>query len=679
MTADLFLTFVDHHRLGEISHRFAYRTISSLVELRGSCGAVPHSKRNQTVVFNRWGVFSIWNSDFFPGAKGSILQRLECYLQQWGVRTDWQRVELLTSPRFLGYAFNPVSFFLCYENDRETPSLCVAQVNNTFGETHLYFGEPLSSGTGGKAVTFRAKKEFHVSPFYDRNGEYEFQIKRSVKKVSVRVNLLRDRKIVFTSGIKGNPQEMVTRRIEQWFYGAFYGWMTFPRIVWQAALLRFQKQLSTFQKPIPNSPATIGMRKPSFLEQAALRVVTKYLRKLRVGGLRIILPSNTEIEFGQSNSALMGVIKVRDWSFFTRVLFGGDVAFGECYTESIWVSDNLLAVLEVFCRNADFFNDREIVFTKIVQRINSLLHRTRRNSKAGSKNNIASHYDLGNDLFDKFLDQRLVYSCGVYRSAEESLEQAQLNKLHQMIRKADIRADHHVLEIGTGWGAFAVEAARTTGCKVTTVTLSEQQYKFATKLAEESGLSDQITVLLQDYRDVEGKYDRIVSIEMLEAVGHEQLGLFFAACNGLLAPDGIIALQFITVPDSKYEEYRRSCDWIQKYIFPGGLCPSLTAVCNAVASSGQLIIENVENIGPSYARTLSEWRSRFKAKSTELAALGFDDYFQRLWEYYLCYCEAGFANRVLGTLQIVLTRPSNFNLEGCPGYPSRTATRLPTS
>ena len=177
MTADIFLTFVDHYRLGNKAHRFAYRTISSLIELKGNGGStIPESER-QAVSYNRWRAFSVWDSDFFPGADGSIVQRLEHYLRRWGKRTDWQRVELLTTPRFLGYAFNPVSFFFCYEQDRDTPSLCVAQVNNTFGETHLYFGEPLAFETGGRAATFRSKKEFHVSPFYDRNGEYEFQIK----------------------------------------------------------------------------------------------------------------------------------------------------------------------------------------------------------------------------------------------------------------------------------------------------------------------------------------------------------------------------------------------------------------------------------------------------------------------------------------------------------------------
>ena len=238
-----------------------------------------------------------------------------------------------------------------------------------------------------------------------------------------------------------------------------------------------------------------------------------------------------------------------------------------------------------------------------------------------------------------------------------------------MVKKARIEANHHLLEIGGGWGAFAIEAVKQTGCRVTTITLSEQQLAYMKQQVEQAGLTDRIDVRLCDYREIEGKFDRIVSIEMLEAVGHENLGTFFSTCDRLLNPNGVMALQFITVPDQNYAAYRRSCDWIQKYIFPGGHCPSLTAVCNAATKHSPFVVEELENIGPSYARTLREWRQRFFEKTAELSSLGYDERFQRMWEYYLVYCETGFAGRQLGTLQLVLTRPNNTQLGSCPGYP----------
>ena len=666
MSVSLFLTDVDHCRIAPKVHKFSYRTLSVLIDLTG---LVPEQAQIGSLSYNRRGLFSIWDKDFLPGATGSIREKLRQYLTRYDKDKNWTRIELLTGPRFLGFVFSPVSFFLCYENDRLVPALCVAQVNNTFGETHLYVAEPDPSNSDRRVAKFITAKDFHVSPFLDRKGDYEFYVERSGEKVDVRVNLIRDGEMVFTSGVMGNPSPAVTpSRLRTFLWGVRYGWLTLPRIVWQAFLLRFLKGLPVFKKPIPTSKATIGKRTATWTERLALRFVVGYLARLKEGALQLVLPSGEVLRFGEVGAEATARITIVDWSFFPRVLFGGDVAFGECYTDGLWESEDLLQVLCVFAENTKHFDDRDIPFTKLLQRLNAFIQRRRANSKTGSRVNIAAHYDLGNELFRRFLDGRLVYSCAVFEAPEETLEQAQLNKLNRMIQKADILPGHHVLEIGTGWGAFAVEAVKATGCRVTTITLSEEQRQHAQQLVDSEGLSDRIQVLLCDYRDIEGQFDRIVSIEMLEAVGHEQLGLFFEICNRLLLPDGVVALQFITVPDSNYDKYRRSCDWIQKYVFPGGHCPSLTAVCNATANHSPFLIEHIENIGPSYARTLNEWRVRFRRCSDELLTLGYDARFQRMWEYYLSYCEAGFANRILGTLQVVLTRPNNREMGLCPGY-----------
>ncbi len=670
MSISLFLTDVDHCRAAPKVHRFLYRSLSAHCDLN----KLMDRSKGRFIAYNRHAIFSIWDRDYLPGKHGTIRERLLAYLAQHGKPTEWERIELITSPRFLGYVFNPVSFYLCYRAGAKHPELCVAEVNNTFGETHLYLAEPDAENHSRRVAKFVTPKDFHVSPFYDRKGDYVFYVQRDADQIDIRVNLLKEGKTTFTSGVRGSIGSSTTPSpLRAIYWGLRYGWLTLPRIAWQAAILHYRKGLPVFSKPIPTSPATIGKRKPSYFERFSQTLMVRYLSRIRRGRLVIELPSNEKLFFGEAESNLTGEhlcgkLKVCDWSFFPRILLGGDVAFGECYTEGLCDSENLTVLLGVFAENVEFFNDRDIPFTKLFQRLNAIIHRRRANSKTGSQQNIPAHYDLGNELFSRFLDGRLVYSCAVFSKPEETLEEAQLNKLRAMISKVNLQPHHHLLEIGSGWGAFAIQAAKEVGCRVTTITLSEEQRHHTQQQVDAEGLSDRIQVRLCDYRDLEGQFDRIVSIEMLEAVGHEHLGAFFQICDRLLKPDGIVALQFITVPDSRYEAYRKSCDWIQKYVFPGGLCPSLTAVCGALTAHSPFVVEHLENIGPSYARTLQEWRVRFRSSSKELLALGYDRRFQRMWEYYLAYCEAGFASRTLGTLQMVLTRPNNSALGNCPGY-----------
>ena len=680
MTISLFVSKVDHCRIGPQVHRFGYLNLSALVDLDD----LQDLSRPEVSAFGRWfsynrfGVFSIRDSDYLPGKPGSIKERLLAHLQEFSGKTSsmltppggWGRIELLTSPRFFGYVFNPVNFYLCYLPGAEQPEACLAEVNNTFGETHLYLGEPVEGRAAAGVRRFRTKKEFHVSPFYDRSGDYSFTVRRKGERIDVRVNLIRQEKIVFTSGMKGRALPLEPAALWRHLLSGFrYGWLTLPRIILQAGILRFKKGLPVYSKPIPQSAQTIGKRKPTRFERLSQKLLCRYLERLTLGRLLIELPSGAELVFGPEGQQQPVRIIVHDWSFFSRVLLGGDVAFGECYSDKIWSTDELQAVLTIFLNNVNELNDRKIPFTALRQKLNAIWHRRRANTKPGSAKNIPAHYDLGNELFSRFLDGRLVYSCAAFQEPGESLEQAQLNKLRSMIKKARIEAKHHLLEIGGGWGAFAIEAVKQTGCRVTTITLSEQQLAYMKQQVEQAGLTDRIDVRLCDYREIEGKFDRIVSIEMLEAVGHENLGTFFSTCDRLLNPNGVMALQFITVPDQNYAAYRRSCDWIQKYIFPGGHCPSLTAVCNAATKHSPFVVEELENIGPSYARTLREWRKRFFEKTAELSSLGYDERFQRMWEYYLVYCETGFAGRQLGTLQLVLTRPNNTQLGNCPGYP----------
>jgi len=290
---------------------------------------------------------------------------------------------------------------------------------------------------------------------------------------------------------------------------------------------------------------------------------------------------------------------------------------------------------------------------------NYRLHRARPNTLSGSRRNITAHYDLSADFYRTFLDESMTYSCGLFRRHGDSLEEAQANKIRSVIEKARIDAHDHVLEIGCGWGGFAIETVKATGCRLTGITISREQYAYALDRVRRAGLEGRIEILLEDYRTVQGFYDKIVSIEMLEAVGHEHLGTFFERCERLLKPDGLIVIQVITIPDQRYDSHRGKPNWIQKHIFPGGVLPSLTAICRAMTADSSLIVDDLENIGIHYARTLRLWRERFMQAGKELERQGISRSMQRTWIYYFAICEAQFEKRVLNDLQMVLTREGN--------------------
>jgi cyclopropane-fatty-acyl-phospholipid synthase len=399
----------------------------------------------------------------------------------------------------------------------------------------------------------------------------------------------------------------------------------------------------------------------SWLERAAAGVVFGCLSRLERGRLELRLPDGSGRTFGPGGGP-EARLDARSWRFFTRVLSGGDVGFGEAYTAGDFETPDLTALIRLMIENADALADRYARFAWLGRAADRVAHLLRANTPRNAKSNIGAHYDLGNDMFRLFLDPSLTYSCAYFETPEQSLEDAQRAKRSAVIRKARIEPHHHILEVGSGWGAFAVQAAKETGCRVTTITLSEEQLAHARELVRREGLEDRVKVELCDYRSVKGSFDRIVSIEMIEAVGHEYLGDYFAALDRVLKPEGLVVLQAITIPDHKYETFRKGCDWIQKHIFPGSVIPSLTALSEAMTRRSRFMIEHLENIGVHYAPTLKLWREKFLGARATLEGLGYGREFQRAWEYYFCYSEAGFATRTLGDLQLVLTRPNNRSL-----------------
>ncbi|HPI92511.1 MAG TPA: cyclopropane-fatty-acyl-phospholipid synthase family protein [Deltaproteobacteria bacterium] len=404
---------------------------------------------------------------------------------------------------------------------------------------------------------------------------------------------------------------------------------------------------------------------PAPLQYLFARAIEALLSRIERGRLRIILPNGTKRVFGPGAApGREAGIRVNDNAFFSRIALHGEIGLGESYVEGLWDSEDLPGALEVLIDNRHALRDGNIALSVLSRARNFRLHCSRPNTLCGSRANIEAHYDLSADFYRTFLDETMTYSCGIFRSPADTLEQAQRNKMHAVMGKARIGRDDHVLEIGCGWGGLAIEAVRTLGCSWTGITISRAQYDHARAWVKRKGLEDRIEILLEDYRTVRGTYDRIVSIEMLEAVGHEYLGEFFSCCDSLLKPDGIAVLQVITIPDSRYDLHRSRPNWIQKHIFPGGMLPSLTAMCTAMTARSGLLVESVENIGNHYAQTLKNWRERFSRAGKRLMLLGFDEAFQRKWIYYLSICEAQFRLRVLGDLQLVLTREGNRDLRG---------------
>jgi len=400
------------------------------------------------------------------------------------------------------------------------------------------------------------------------------------------------------------------------------------------------------------------------LNTFAFKLFFNFLSKASFWGwICIHLPEESEPKiFGEKESKRGVTIKVKNTKeFIWRCVTQADVGLAESYIAGDYECEDITMLLKIFIANRYNMNGLDTSSAWISHILDRLSHLRRANTIEGARKNIEKHYDLGNDMFELFLDPSMTYSCGIFNSEKESLEEAQMNKIREIIRKADIQKSDHVLEIGSGWGALSIEAVKLTGCRVTTLTLSSQQKEYVDDLIQKLGLDDRIEVKLMDYRDLNGKFDKIVSVEMLEAVGHEFLPIYFESAWNLLNPGGKMVFQVITTPNKSYEDYRRGCDFIQKHIFPGSICPSVNAMLSAIEEKTNFVVEEMQNIGYHYSRTLREWRNNFMMNRHKLLSLGYDMDFLRKWEYYFCYCEAGFEMQYLGNYQIVLSYPKYMN------------------
>jgi len=397
--------------------------------------------------------------------------------------------------------------------------------------------------------------------------------------------------------------------------------------------------------------------KTRLLHSWSRSVVLRMLIGLKYGRLIVREGSHTMV-FGLDDR-LTTTVQVHDPSFYVRVLTAGSIGAGEAYVDGLWDADDLTSVVRILVVNQDVLNQLEQKVSWLLTPINRLRHSFNGNSRSGSKKNILAHYDLGNDMYRSFLDPTMMYSAAVYPDANSSLEQASQYKLDLVCRKINLQPEDRVIEIGTGWGGFAIHAALNYGCHVTTTTISDAQYEEAQKRVDDLKLGDRITLLKKDYRDLKGSFDKLVSIEMIEAVGHRHLPGFIDTCSRLLKADGVMFIQAITIKEQLYRSYLNGVDFIQRHIFPGGCLLSNQRLVSLIGENSDMVVRTIDDFGFDYARTLRDWRSRFSDAFRSLQKRGYDERFRRLWDFYFCYCEGGFLERSVSVVQLTATKPHN--------------------
>jgi len=412
---------------------------------------------------------------------------------------------------------------------------------------------------------------------------------------------------------------------------------------------------------IPDQNKTIqDNNSTSWLDQFCMSVLLKKLDNIKIGFLQLYT-DDMVYEFGKVDCAsnIHAVIRVQDMRAFRAIIFGGEPAAGKTYIDGWWASDDLIEVLRIFTVNRNTLFGFKHGVASFSRHLNRIINTILRNTIKGSKRNIKAHYDIGNDLYQLFLDENMMYSSAYFRSPDEDLASASEYKLKLICEKLDLKSSDRVIEIGSGWGGFAIYAAQHYGCHITTTTISDEQYIHALTSVKQLGLTDKISVIKKDYRTLSGSYDKLVSIEMIESVGYQYMNDYFKTCCNLLKPSGAMLIQSITMSDYLFKHYLNSTDFIRKYVFPGGCLTSMNSMLDAAAKHTDLTLYHSESFAASYARTLKLWHQNFNQNKDKVTELGYSSTFIRLWEYYMKYCQAGFENRVIDVHHLVFKRPEN--------------------
>jgi len=674
-----------HARRTPAEHVFRYPVCFYAIDL----DEIPElDRRLRLFSYNKPGVVTLRDSDHLGDPERPVAENIRAHLEERGIAAADARITMLTNLRVAGYVFNPVTFFYVHGPGGELRCI-LAEVSNTFGERLPYLltdAERIEPLNGEHA--FRHDKRMHVSPFFPMDQEYIFRMGEPGETLDIRMDVLQDGERPFWAQLTGTRQHLDDRALARAL--ARYPLMPLQVIslIHVEALRLWRKRVPFHRKPkfvpsegsvttAPDAAGAGGVARDRGLRpipEAGRSPFTPVAKALAMRGLRnpsggwfeLAMPDGSVHRMGSpANGPRFARVTVTGKDFFRRIARRGRVGFGEAYQAGDWTADDLPAFLEILALTAEDVRRRppaSLVPAAIAKRPRlpnpADLVRARRD--------VRYHYDLGNDLYEAFLDPSMTYSCAYFEHEGQSLEDAQQAKYRRLCEKLRIGPEHHVLEVGCGWGGFAMHAARERGCRVTGITLSTEQAAEARRRVDEAGLSDRIDIVICDYRQMQGAYDRIVSIEMIEAVGYDGLTTYFANLDRLLAPGGVIGIQAITVPDQRLERYRRGTDWIREYIFPGAFCPPLASMVDAMRTSSELQVEGIENIGIHYADTLRLWRERFMGNADRVRELGFTDEFIRTWEFYLAFCEAGFRTRALGDLQMVISRPYNAALPTTP-------------
>ncbi|MEV5966272.1 DUF1365 family protein [Kribbella sp. NPDC051952] len=612
--------FVRHGRSIPIRHGFQHRVYQWLVDL-DDMPRLPWYLRPL-------GGFDV--RDHLGGHGPTIKAGLRRYLASHGIEYDG-RVLMLANARVLGHVFDPITVFWCVDSP-----YVVAEVHNTYGERHAYLLTPEADGSAKTA------KKFYVSPFNDVSGSYRLKFELDRERVRVQVSLSRGQRTVFGASFDGVPRPATRRAV----LAAAVRMPLMPQRV--SALIRLHG-LWLWARRLP------VVKRP---EQKSLRgritglIVNRILNRVPV---RALYPDGTVLGGGGPDAPAVRI--ARPESLYARLGQNPKIGLGEGYTAGDWEpaeGSDLGELLTPFAaRLTELVPPSLVRFRRLVdQGIPSRL----RNTPNGARSNISAHYDLSNGLFAAFLDPGMSYSAALFDSPQQSLEEAQRNKVERILDQARVGPGSRVLEIGIGWGTLAIAAARR-GAHVTGITLSREQLTLARERVADAGLTDLVDLHLQDYRELTGSYDAIVSVEMVEAVGEEFWPEYFRTLDRVLAPGGSVALQAILMEHDRMLATRRSYSWIQKYIFPGGLIPSRTAIDETLARHTGLVVQGDHRFGQDYAETLRRWRRQFDVNWPAIRAQGFDEAFRRTWEFYLAYSEAGFASGYLDVGQLVLRRP----------------------
>ncbi|MCS6892976.1 MAG: DUF1365 family protein [Deltaproteobacteria bacterium] len=635
-----------HERFKPVHNRFHYSHDYLMFELHN----FDSLRKLRFFSVNKFNLMSIVDTDYFFGLKKSILHQLKEFFEMRLKRDlNCQYVFCLTTPRVLNFVFNPVNFYFGF--NKNNPVFFLAEINNTFWERYIYF-EDLSVR---EKFYFTWKKNFFISPFFPREGEYSVFL-NIASSIYIQFIYRIGKERVFSANYSGQVTQLNGRNslLIHFLRNPFSFYSTLPKIYAQAVKLWLLKGVGVFRKPSPEGTTLVWARPYMVSTQILQNAFRNKLRRCERGRLVIVLPDGHEEVYEGGKSGYSAELRIKDFVLFWKIITSGQIGFCDAFVDRLWDSPDPAMVIAYFLDNW-----RVVGKTKgfgVVRVLHSLVHRLRSNSKSQARKNIIFHYDNPLWMFQLILDPTLTYSCAFFDENHTDLLSAQINKIQIACDELELSSADHVLEIGSGFGSFAIYAAKHYGCKVTTITLSKVQFDYVKNLIKAEGLENLVTVLLEDYRNIRGKFDKIVSIEMIEAVGNKFLPQYFAKLDHLLKPGGSILLQAIVYPDYDYQNYLRRADWIQTRIFPGSCLPSLQAIHQAFKQT-KLQLDFAYNRSKDYAKTLKLWRDNLESNKEIFLQNGTETQL-RTWLLYLCSCQAEFQTDWLRLMRLMLRRPN---------------------